>query len=108
LGSARGEEPAGAGRRGRRAATAAASSMTPAIAVMAPMPETAPRTNGLPINGASTGRACAIVLRDHKADHGATIRIRPASRKYAAKRIRVRKEMISLRSARVRGDRRGA
>ena len=61
-------------------------------AVMKPMPDTAPRRIGL-------DRICASVwvwakaLRSQNADHGATMRINPASRKYAAKMRRVKVEM---------------
>jgi hypothetical protein len=51
------------------------------MAVSAPTPDTPPRTNGLDKSGASGGRIEPNTLRSQKADHGATIRMRPASRK---------------------------
>jgi hypothetical protein len=63
------------------------------MTVMTPMPDTAPRANGLAKTSSSAGMASMKRLRSQKPDQGATTRIKPASRKYAAKRIRVRKEM---------------
>ena len=63
------------------------------MTVTAPMPDTAPRANGLANAWSSAGDAAMKRLRSQKPDQGATTRIKPASRKYAANRIRVRKEM---------------
>ncbi len=59
----------------------AASSASPAMAVMAPMPETAPRTKGLDAAWATHGTAPAKKLLSQNPDHGATMRTSPASRK---------------------------
>ena len=80
----------------RREAKAAPRSATPASSVTRPSPDTAPRAYGLPARLWRSGTAAASELRSQKADHGATIRINPASRKYAANSSRVAKEMISL------------
>ena len=82
------------------------SSARPASAVITPTPVTPPRAYGLFRNASSAGRASANRLCSHTADHGATTRMNPASRKYAANSSRLRVRMISLRSARAPGARR--
>ena len=70
--------PAGSRRRVRIADT---SSESPAITVMTPMPLTAPRIHGLLMSASSA--ACEVTNRlwSQNADHGATTRMNPASRK---------------------------
>src|SRR5690606_9635188 len=65
---------------GCRRRNAATSSASPATAVITPTPETAPRTNGFARSDASPA-VPAKTLRSQNADHGATTRMRPASRK---------------------------
>jgi hypothetical protein len=49
--------------------------------VTRPTPETAPRAYGLATIRSITGSVAAKKFLSQNADHGATIRIRPASRK---------------------------
>ena len=65
----------------RRDAKAAPRSATPASRVTTPTPDTAPRAYGLDAMASIVGSAEVKKLRSQNADHGATIRISPASRK---------------------------
>jgi hypothetical protein len=73
--------PCGAVEALRLEANAPPSSARPARTVTSPTPETAPRAYGLATRYSMTGAAFAKKLRSQKADHGATTRINPASRK---------------------------
>jgi hypothetical protein len=49
--------------------------------------------NGLDIHGSRIGQRFGKTFRSQNADHGATIRMSPASMKYAAKSVRVKNEI---------------
>src|SRR6187549_1713643 len=83
------------------------SSTRPANAVTTPMPVTPPRAYGLSRNASRRGVLSAMRLWSHAVDHGATTRMNPASRKYAANRRRLNVLMISLRPGRGSAARRG-
>jgi len=64
----------------RRMRNAPASSASPAVTVMMPIPDTAPRTNAFDIHP-PTKELWVKKFWCQKADHGATIRTSPASMK---------------------------
>jgi len=70
-----------ASRRLARLAITDPNSARPASAVTTPTPVTPPRAYGLLSKASMTGRDSANRLRSQKLDHGATIRMNPASRK---------------------------
>src|SRR5690349_5238189 len=81
------------------------SSASPASAVITPTPLTPPRAYGLCSTCSRRGRVSTNRLRSQIADHGATARMNPASRKYAANNNRLKVRMISSRSGRGPGAR---